>query len=135
MLIHLRFRCLLTMILITVFARGYALNVTDLNTEYRINPMGVDSTNPGLSWRMSSDERGQNQTAYQILVAKTPDSLKKIARSSGIAEKLFPMKASPFRMPAWRWHHAKYVFGKCGYGTMRARLRNGVLLQSGRWVY
>jgi hypothetical protein len=40
-----------------------------LRTHYLINPLGLDSTVPRLSWRVESTEPGQWQTAYRILVA------------------------------------------------------------------
>jgi alpha-L-rhamnosidase len=42
------------------------------------DPLGVDTPAPGLSWRLDNDQpaaRGVKQTAYQILVASTPDLL------------------------------------------------------------
>lgn len=43
--------------------------------EYRVNPQGVDETHPRLSWRVEAHERGQRQTAYEILVASSPERL------------------------------------------------------------
>jgi alpha-L-rhamnosidase len=50
--------------------------VTDLRCEGLANPPGIDATQPRLSWILNSDERGQRQTAYQILVAGTAGNLK-----------------------------------------------------------
>lgn len=46
-----------------------AANVARLRCEYLENPIGIDATQPRLSWNMESDERGQLQSAYQVLVA------------------------------------------------------------------
>ncbi len=46
-----------------------------LRCEYRIQPLGIDITEPRLSWTISSTIRGQRQTAYQILVASSPENL------------------------------------------------------------
>jgi alpha-L-rhamnosidase len=46
-----------------------------LRCEYRSNPLGVDQQRPELSWIVTSDSRGQMQTAYRILVASTPEIL------------------------------------------------------------
>ena len=51
--------------------------VADLRCEYRVNPLGVDAPKPRLSWKFNSDRRGEVQTAYQILVASTPELLAK----------------------------------------------------------
>ncbi|MBT2757823.1 family 78 glycoside hydrolase catalytic domain [Mesobacillus foraminis] len=44
-------------------------HIVNLKVEYRNNPIGIDSENPRFSWNMLSNERGQHQTAYQILIA------------------------------------------------------------------
>ena len=46
-----------------------------LRCEYQNDPLGIDVTKPRLSWIVKSDERGQKQTAYQVLVASTPETL------------------------------------------------------------
>jgi alpha-L-rhamnosidase len=50
--------------------------VVQLQCESLTNPLGIDCLQPTLSWQMSSDTRGQKQTAYQILVASSPAILK-----------------------------------------------------------
>jgi alpha-L-rhamnosidase len=51
------------------------LQVDYLRCEYLVNPMGIDVPSPRLSWVLSSEERNQVQTAYQVLVASTMDAL------------------------------------------------------------
>ena len=46
-----------------------AMGVANLRAEYRVNPLGLDSPQPRLSWIVTAEERGQKQSAYQILVA------------------------------------------------------------------
>ena len=46
-----------------------------LRCEYRENPLGIDVIVPRLSWVLESDERGQKQTAYRVLVASRPELL------------------------------------------------------------
>lgn len=48
----------------------------DLRCEYLVNPLGIDVTKPRLSWILESTERGQKQTAYQIIVASSEEKLK-----------------------------------------------------------
>jgi alpha-L-rhamnosidase len=50
------------------------LKPVNLKTEYKINPV-VDETKPRLSWELQSAVRGQLQTAYEILVASSPELL------------------------------------------------------------
>ena len=46
-----------------------------LRTEYQIDPLGLDETEPRLSWRLQDDRRGARQTAYQVLVASSLEQL------------------------------------------------------------
>jgi alpha-L-rhamnosidase len=46
--------------------------VTQLRCEYLVNPLGIDQTQPRLSWRLESPLRGVRQTGYRILVASQP---------------------------------------------------------------
>ena len=57
-----------------------SLTVENLRCEYRVDPVGMDVTQPRLSWTLASEERGQRQIAYEILVASSPESL---ARNEG----------------------------------------------------
>jgi alpha-L-rhamnosidase len=57
-----------------------ALTPVHLRCEYVVNPMGVDLPHPRLFWVDKSRERGQNQSAYEILVAS---SAKKLADCQG----------------------------------------------------
>ena len=47
----------------------------NLRCEYLVNPLGIDAGSPRLSWVLSSRQRGESQTAYQILVASSPSLL------------------------------------------------------------
>ena len=51
------------------------LQVHSLKCDHRSNPLGVENQHPGLSWQLSSPEQGQHQTAYQLLVASSPEKL------------------------------------------------------------
>ena len=48
-----------------------------LRCEYLDDPLGIDATAPRLSWKVVSGKRGDCQTAYRILVASSPELLKK----------------------------------------------------------
>lgn len=43
------------------------LNITDLKTEYRTNPLGIDAAAPRLSWRLCGDKIGTVQKSYHVL--------------------------------------------------------------------
>jgi alpha-L-rhamnosidase len=51
------------------------MQVTRLTCEYADDPLGVDRPQPRLSWQIQSDRRSVVQSAYQILVATSPESL------------------------------------------------------------
>ena len=52
------------------------LTVGGLHCEYLENPLGIDTPQPRLSWVLESGQRGQAQTAYQVLVASSEALLK-----------------------------------------------------------
>ena len=56
-------------------AHGQAIQVNDLRCEYLKDPLGVDAAKPRLSWVIESQQRGQRQTAYQVIVASSPAAL------------------------------------------------------------
>ena len=69
---HQVLRCLLFMLVIGSFAfpaaaQG-AAGATDLKTEYLLNPIGLDATQPRFTWRLEDKRPGARQTAYRILV-------------------------------------------------------------------
>jgi len=45
--------------------------------EYLLNPVGIDVKKPRLSWQILSGEENVKQTAYEIRVAASPESLNK----------------------------------------------------------
>jgi len=51
--------------------------LANLRCEYRINPLGVGSARPRLSWELRSSHHGVMQSAYRILVSEDTPSLKK----------------------------------------------------------
>ena len=67
--------------LVTVSFIGFSLSlkaqikVKDLTVEYFSNPVGIDITEPRLSWKIESKERDFRQSAYQILVATSENKL------------------------------------------------------------
>ena len=50
--------------------------VSNLRIENLTNPLGLDEKTPRFSWLVDSAERGQKQTAYHILVARSEETLK-----------------------------------------------------------
>ncbi|OVE74182.1 hypothetical protein BVX94_01360, partial [bacterium B17] len=60
---------------------AFGLEVSNLKCEYLENPQGIDVLQPRLSWRMKPEggnlkpEKGQKQTAYQVIVASSENLL------------------------------------------------------------
>ncbi len=97
--------CLLsTTAMLSYLPAACSADVTSLRCEYRDNPLGIDAAKPRLSWKIEdrsqnagralanserpgealtgmaegkSEDRGQKQTAYQVLVASSPELLAK----------------------------------------------------------
>ena len=42
------------------------LEITDLKTEYLVDPLGIDAAAPRFSWKLKSDRRGVRQTGFRI---------------------------------------------------------------------
>ena len=61
---------------VTLAVAAPKLATAQLRCEYLQSPLGIEVTNPRLSWIITSDQRGQKQTAYQVLVASNESLLK-----------------------------------------------------------
>ncbi len=46
-----------------------------LKCEYSVNPLGIDVSNPRLSWLIQDERRGAVQTAYQVMVGSDSSAL------------------------------------------------------------
>ncbi len=54
-----------------------ASSADELRVEHLVNPLGIDVEKPRLSWMLSAGPRGRRQSAYQVLVASSPELLRK----------------------------------------------------------
>ena len=68
---------ILFLVFVVVLTGKTSLNLSQLRTEYKNNPLGIDVLNPRLSWQLVSDERNVRQAAYQIRVAQSEEALQK----------------------------------------------------------
>ncbi len=67
-----------TALVLSMMSAGVAaegLGAEKLRCEYRVDPAGIDVARPRLSWIVTSPERGQVQSAYQVLVASSSQIL------------------------------------------------------------
>ena len=53
------------------------LQVGQLLCEYQANPLGLDNAQPALAWKLKADGPDARQTAYQVLVASSPENLRR----------------------------------------------------------
>lgn len=53
------------------------VRVTALRCEHLLNPQGIETSAPRLSWQLLSDQRNTRQTAWELRVAGTPTDLLK----------------------------------------------------------
>lgn len=100
-----------------------ALAVADLRCEQAANPLGVDTREPRLGWRLTSRDRGERQTAYQILVASTEALLAQgrgdlwdSGKTTSGESNLVPYKGAPLR-PRQRAHWKVRVWDARGQAT------------------
>jgi alpha-L-rhamnosidase len=63
--------------MLSCLAGASAADLTNLRCEYLADPLGIDVEKPRLSWVIESARRSERQTAYQVLVASTPELLAK----------------------------------------------------------
>jgi len=63
---------------------------TGLRCEYLTDPMGVDVLKPQFSWVLEHTERGQAQTAYEVMVSARPEVKEGEAWSSGKVDSADP---------------------------------------------
>ena len=52
-----------------------AMVPAQLRCEFAVNPLGVDSPQPRLFWKLESSTRGEHQSAYEILAASSAKNL------------------------------------------------------------
>src|SRR5436190_9939220 len=49
--------------------------ISQLRCEFADNPLDIDTLYPRFSWILEHPERGQSQSAYQLLVSSTAEGL------------------------------------------------------------
>ena len=76
----IRFIGLFLLALITIQTQAQQSQVSNLQCEYLVNPIGIDATTPRLHWQMIDNREGALQSAYQVIVGT--DSLQ-VANENG----------------------------------------------------
>ena len=67
--------CLLISLSVYAGKESSTFGVYELLCEQRVNPLGIDTSQPRFSWKISSVERGFMQYAYQVLVSDSEELL------------------------------------------------------------
>ncbi len=112
-----------------------------LRCEYLDNPLGIDVVRPRLSWVLWSQERGQRQTGYRVLVASSPELMARDrgdlwdsgkVESDQTVHVEYGGKPLTSRM---RYHWKVQVWDKTGQASpwSEAALWSMGLLQAGDW--
>ncbi len=74
------FLSILCMLASSSLAQSFQAKPSGLRCEYLVSPIGIDVREPRLSWKLDAsppEARGVMQSAYQILVASSPELLAK----------------------------------------------------------
>lgn len=102
----------------SVNANGSQQNfeIINLRCEYAENPLGIDALNPQFSWQFNTSAKNFKQSSYQVLVASSPDLLKKddgdiwnsgkilSGKSSGVQYRGLPLESRKkyyWKVKAW----------------------------------
>ena len=59
---------LLLLLLIAIQTQAQPSQIVNLQSEYLVNPIGIDAPSPRLHWQLSDTRQGARQTAYQMIV-------------------------------------------------------------------
>ncbi len=107
--------------------------VGGLRCEYMTDPLGIEKGNPRLSWVIRSGTRGQWQTAYQVMVAESPDELdndegriwdsKKVKSGQSVqvtfqGKKLESTKRYYWKVRVWDKEHRRSVWSEPAFWEM-----------------
>jgi len=67
--------CLASLVTVLTVTDAAALEPVRLRCEYLENPVGIDIDQSRLSWQVKSSARGDQQSAYRVLVASSAEGL------------------------------------------------------------
>jgi alpha-L-rhamnosidase len=91
------------------FAQAHS--TLDLKVEHQKNPIGIDESQPRLSWRMEGDEKNLAQVKCHILVATSTDFLEEgkadLWDSGAIASSATAIRYAGKPLPSSTWIHWK----------------------------
>jgi alpha-L-rhamnosidase len=112
-----------------------SVSITNLTCEYLTDPLGIDVTEPQLSWQLESGQRGQKQTAYHLLVASSPEKLKKNTGDLWDTEKVRSDQSIHVASRAKNSNPECPVIGRFVFGIKTGKRPTGVSRPSGLWGF
>jgi Alpha-L-rhamnosidase N-terminal domain./Bacterial alpha-L-rhamnosidase. len=141
------FPALIAIFLLSAFSmQARQLLPFDLRCEYNINPLGIDESNPSLSWKLTDQRPNSAQTAYEIEVSTSLKGLQagsaevwksgKVNSSENIHIRYAGNDLKPFTCYYWRvrsWD----ADGEVGEWSKTATFETAMLSQSdweGEWI-
>jgi alpha-L-rhamnosidase len=135
----LRFVILYFFLTTTIFVSAQKLAVTELTTENKVNPMGVEGA-PRFSWKLKAEGNNIVQTAYEIRVAGTSD-FKNVTWTSGKVnsdQSVYVIYQGPTLKPASRYYWQVKVWdnrkGQSGWSSP-AFLETGLTSQDWKAIW
>ena len=115
------------------------IQAENLQCEHLANPLGIETSKPRLSWTLRAtpaDQRGQYQTAYQILVAS---SEKLLSENKGDFWNSGKVALRAMRRNRIRWQAAHVrpmvLLESSRLGQEGTRSRRGRRRRTGRWAF
>src|ERR1035441_2593935 len=122
-------RVLLFLVVACTMFGAAAVRPLQLRSEYRVNPQGIDVTEPRLSWVLTPVDphaRGLRQSAYRVLVASSKVALH--AHTGDLWDSGKAAYSEPIRsIPAWP------PGGRSRYGTRTDGRAIGARMRDGPW--
>jgi len=96
------------------------MRAIELKTEYLKEPLGIETPHPRLRWLLKSDERGQLQTGFQVLVASSLEKLQ-----ADIGDKWDSGRRSSDELVEVPYAGSELVSGERCYWKVRVWDKNG----------
>ena len=115
--------------------KNQSLEIYDLRCEGLKNPLGIDVVQPRLSWKMHSSVRGQEQTAYRILVSDNYENLEKEIGNLWDTGKINSDQSIQLLIPESNFIQKNLFTGKFKFGTKTVLHLVGAKYSFGAWDY
>jgi alpha-L-rhamnosidase len=132
----------LTAMPVAARGNGDPMRPVGLTAEHVVNPLGIDAVAPRLGWRLEAGGVDRAQSAYQIMVASTPELLRHgrpdvwdSGKVASARQSAIPYAGPPLRSRT-RYHWAVQVWDESGRRGPRSDpvWFETALLSEGEWT-